>query len=52
MSLQRDPLNRVITPTGKFIEEEVMLNSDFYDILLTDMGLRRFTDIREESDKL
>ena len=48
----KDPLGRVIEPKGVYIEEEVIFNDNFYGVVLTDMGLKRFTDIPEESEKL
>ena len=33
-------------------EEEILFNDSFYSIVLKDMGLKRFTDIPEESRKV
>ena len=44
--------NATLDLMGKDFEEEVIYRSDFYGQVLTDMGLKRYVDIPQETAKL
>lgn len=51
--LLKDPLGRVLPQQQQGENEvEILLLEDFYGKVLTDMGLKRYVDIKEEAQKL
>lgn len=53
MTEERDAYgNLTFDNVGKDFEQEVIYRSDFYGRVLTDMGLKRYIDLPEETAKL